>query len=317
MRFRPAGSTLSVSVAALAMVAALALPALAEDPTPTDPPTEPTPDPVTISMGVSGGSGEAGSTVSVSATVNASGGTANGVSVSVSASGGSLGGACAGGCSLGDVSGSATAGATVSVPASTSDSTVTVTFSATSANAGSASGSAAVTFTGKPEPSDPPTTTPPPGTTPPPTTKDPIKLPGAPATSKGGGSSAVALPVGGKPDGTRATPPSFVPPSVSSSFSPMTDLRAPQVALPPVAPPTVAPPSSLSGATARLMANDRPLAKEPAFERLAALQTSWLSALIVAFTLLLIHVRLGRYRLATLGTAGARRRKAWRARPRR
>jgi hypothetical protein len=102
-----------------------------------------------------------------------------------------------------------------------------------------------------------------------------------------------------------------VAPSPNSSFDP----RNPQVALPPIqAPnPSVAPsPAPNSGTPqSRLQGNKAPVAQDLTFERMASTQIAWLAALMVAFSLLLTQVRLGRRRLpagAPKHTKGSHRR---------
>jgi hypothetical protein len=82
----------------------------------------------------------------------------------------------------------------------------------------------------------------------------------------------------------------------------------PQLALPPVAPPSpsVAPQAAPTPAS-RLQNNKAPVAQDLTFERMASTQIAWLAALLVAFSVLLTQLRLGRRRGATaraLATTG-------------
>ena len=192
--------------------------------------------------------------------------------------------------------------ATVSVP-KTTEKTVTVTITVTV----SATGLEKTAPTAKikyvvPEPSPTPTT-PPPSSKPPtdkPTSRTPSKP--SPTTSRSsgtggsGGGSGGSNSGGGSSSGGSGTN-GYVPPSPNSSFDP----DKPQVALPPIqAPnPTVAP-SPVPGAgtpQSRLQGNQTPVAQDITFERMASTQIAWLAALMVAFSLLLTQLRLGRRRV--------------------
>ncbi|WP_021598152.1 hypothetical protein [Actinomadura welshii] len=131
-------------------------------------------------------------------------------------------------------------------------------------------------------------------------TKKPTKSPSPSAssssssgTSSGGGSGS-----GGSSgsSGSGSGSGGYAGPSPNSSF----DARNPQVALPPIqAPsPSVAPsPAPGSGTPqSRLQGNKAPVAQDLTFERMASTQIAWLAALLVAFSLLLTQVRLGRRR---------------------
>ncbi|RFS83063.1 hypothetical protein D0T12_23040 [Actinomadura spongiicola] len=88
-----------------------------------------------------------------------------------------------------------------------------------------------------------------------------------------------------------------IPPAPNASFDP----RNPQVALPPIAPPGAPNPSVAPGTSmtpqSRLQGNKAPVAQDLTFERMASTQVAWLAALLVAFSLLLTQLRLGRRRL--------------------
>lgn len=129
-------------------------------------------------------------------------------------------------------------------------------------------------------------------------TKKPTKSPSPSAssssssgTSSGGGSGS-----GGSSGSSGSGSGGYAGPSPNSSF----DARNPQVALPPIqAPsPSVAPsPAPGSGTPqSRLQGNKAPVAQDLTFERMASTQIAWLAALLVAFSLLLTQVRLGRRR---------------------
>src|SRR5690606_40996390 len=55
----------------------------------------------------------------------------------------------------------------------------------------------------------------------------------------------------------------------------------------------------------RLQGNEAPVAQDLTFERMASTQVAWLAALLVAFSLLLTQLRLGRRRVPA-GAAGDR-----------
>ncbi|MEU8346220.1 hypothetical protein AB0C74_31370 [Spirillospora sp. NPDC048832] len=174
--------------------------------------------------------------------------------------------------------------------------------------------------------SPPPTTTPPPTSKPPtkptqkPTQKPTSRTPSKPsptptksaaASGSGGGGSSSS----GSGSSSSGSGGGYVPPSPNSSFDP----RNPQVALPPIqAPnPSVAPsPVPGSGTPqSRLQGNKAPVAQDVTFERMASTQIAWLAALLVAFSLLLTQLRLGRRRVPA--GAAAKRPKGTHRRPRR
>ncbi|WP_433473800.1 hypothetical protein ACQPZP_34085 [Spirillospora sp. CA-142024] len=132
-------------------------------------------------------------------------------------------------------------------------------------------------------------------------TKTPTKSPSPTATSTtssgasngGGGSSNGGNGSGGNGAGADG----YVPPSPNSSFDP----QNPQVALPSIqAPSPSVAPSPVPGSgtpQSRLQGNKAPIAQDLTFERMASTQIAWLAALMVAFSLLLTQLRLGRRRL--------------------
>ncbi|MFI0453622.1 hypothetical protein [Actinomadura sp. 6N118] len=88
----------------------------------------------------------------------------------------------------------------------------------------------------------------------------------------------------------------YVPPRPNGTFNPST--QSPRVALPPIAQPSpsVAPAAAPPSPNSRLRGNERPVAQDLTFERMASTQVAWLAALMVAFSLLLTQLRLGRRR---------------------
>ncbi|GAA1865189.1 hypothetical protein [Actinomadura bangladeshensis] len=168
---------------------------------------------------------------------------------------------------------------------------------------------ATVTFTPLPKETKSPTASP---------SRTPTKPSPSPSATKsssgtsGGGSSGGSGSGGGSTSGGTS---GYVPPSPNSSFDP----RNPQVALPSIqAPsPSVAPSPAPGSATpqSRLQGNKAPVAQDITFERMASTQIAWLAALLVAFSLLLTQLRLGRRRVPA--GAAAKRPKGSHRRPRR
>jgi hypothetical protein len=212
--------------------------------------------------------------------------------------------------------------------------TVTMTVTGNFGEEPSEATSEPVALTFNPVKADPPTETPtdPPTTTPPPTSKpttkptqkptqkptsrtpskpSPTPTKSAAASGSGGGGSSSS----GSGSSSSGSGGGYVPPSPNSSFDP----RNPQVALPPIqAPnPSVAPsPVPGSGTPqSRLQGNKAPVAQDVTFERMASTQIAWLAALLVAFSLLLTQLRLGRRRVPA--GAAAKRPKGTHRRPRR
>jgi hypothetical protein len=136
-------------------------------------------------------------------------------------------------------------------------------------------------------------------------TKKPTKTPSPSATStsssgssgSSGSGSSGSSGSGSSGGSTSGGGGGYSGPSPNSSF----DAQNPQVALPPIqAPnPSVAPsPVPGSGTPqSRLQGNKAPVAQDLTFERMASTQIAWLAALMVAFSLLLTQLRLGRRRL--------------------
>ncbi|GAA4232582.1 hypothetical protein GCM10022254_32850 [Actinomadura meridiana] len=139
------------------------------------------------------------------------------------------------------------------------------------------------------------------------------KTPSSPASGSGGSSKSSGS---GGSSSTRPSTGGVLPPVPNSSFDP----RNPQVALPPIAPPgaqdpSVAAPSPNMTPQSRLQGNQAPVAQDLTFDRMARTQIAWLAALLVAFSLLLTQLRLGRRRLPA--GAAAKKTKGTHRRPRR
>ena len=158
-------------------------------------------------------------------------------------------------------------------------------------------------------PSKPPTKTPTPTPTPSKTpTKSPSRTPTKPSPtssrSSSSGTSHGGSGGGNGSSGNGTGTSGSVQTSPNSSF----EAQNPQVALPSIqAPnPSVAPSPNPGAETpqSRLQGNKAPVAQDLTFERMASTQIAWLAALMVAFSLLLTQLRLGRRRLP----AGAPRR---------
>ncbi|GAA1774453.1 hypothetical protein [Actinomadura chokoriensis] len=148
-------------------------------------------------------------------------------------------------------------------------------------------------------------------------TPKPTKTSASPTPTKssgtgGSGSSGGSGSGGGSTSGGTS---GYVPPSPNSSFGP----QSPQVALPPIqAPSPSVAPSPVPGSVtpqSRLQGNKAPVAQDITFERMASTQIAWLAALLVAFSLLLTQLRLGKRRMPAV--AAAKRPKGSHRRPRR
>lgn len=288
---------------------------------------------------------EAGDTVDVTTIIEATGGAVADVRIKgirASASGVTLTGACTApftseDCAAGDLSGGEDAVFRWKLEAPEKTEKVEVTVTVAAAGLDDVVVPATVSFV-LPSPSPTPTKPPPPPTetptespTKPPTktpskkpSKTPSKTPSPPASSSGsssgggsgGGGSAGGTSTGAGSTGSTGSTGSVLPPQPNSSFGP----RDPQVALPPIdAPsPSVAPGQGGVAATpqSRLQGNEAPVAQDLTFERMASTQVAWLAALLVAFSLLLTQLRLGRRRVPA-GAAGRVRPKGAHRRPRR
>lgn len=88
------------------------------------------------------------------------------------------------------------------------------------------------------------------------------------------------------------------------------------MALPPIAAPSpsvapgpsIAPSPDAAAPESRLRNNKAPVAQDLTFERMASTQVAWLAALLVAFSLLLTQLRLGRRGTPRAAAAAATRR---------
>ncbi|MBO2445973.1 hypothetical protein J4573_02625 [Actinomadura barringtoniae] len=90
----------------------------------------------------------------------------------------------------------------------------------------------------------------------------------------------------------------YVPPTPNGTFNP-SGTKSPQVALPPISAPSpsvAAPVTSSTNITpdSKLRSNEKPVAEDLTFQRMASTQIAWLAALLVAFSLLMTQLRLGR-----------------------
>ncbi|MBC6470674.1 hypothetical protein [Actinomadura alba] len=121
-------------------------------------------------------------------------------------------------------------------------------------------------------------------------TKKPTPSSTSSSNSSGSGSSSSGSTGStGTSTGTTGTTP-YVPPS------PTGGLESPQVSLPeiPASAPSMAPTLPAAAPSHTLRSGGSPQAQELTFERLASTQAAWLAALLVAFSVLLTQVRLGR-----------------------
>lgn len=163
-----------------------------------------------------------------------------------------------------------------------------------------------------------PTPTPKPTTPTPGKPSDPATGSPAPTTSKtkskdsqGGGGTGSNSGGGGGTNNTSSSGGGYTPPSTNGSFN---GANNPQVALPPItgnapSPSVAAPDSSLASPQSTLRANKRPVAQEMTFQRVASTQVAWLAALLVALSLLLTQLRLGRRPAPSGASAAAKRAK--------
>lgn len=119
-------------------------------------------------------------------------------------------------------------------------------------------------------------------------TKKPASSNTSSSGSSGSGSTGSTGSSSGLGTGTGTTP--YVPPSPAAS------LQSPQVTLPeiPASAPSMAPTVPAAAPSHTLRSGGTPQAQELTFERLASTQAAWLAALLVAFSVLLTQVRLGR-----------------------
>ncbi|GAA0584914.1 hypothetical protein [Actinomadura livida] len=206
-------------------------------------------------------------------------------------------------------------GSTVNVPEEAAEETTefTVTVTVDAAELDPATATTVLKYV-VPTPTKPPTTTKPPSSSKPPTktpTKKPSKTPKPTDSASGGDGGSSGGSSGGSGSGSVTSNGGAVPPQPNSSFAP----PDPSVALPPIqAPnPSVAPSQGVAlTPQSRLQGNEAPVAQDLTFERMASTQVAWLAALLVAFSLLLTQLRLGRRRIparaAAMRAKGAHRR---------
>lgn len=343
MTCRSAVKPIFVGLGAAAVLAAGGPSALAApSPSPSaSEPASPAPGSLDVDVFTKPVNPEAGDTVDVTTIIEATGGAVADVRIKgirAGASGVTLTGACTApftseDCAAGDLSGGEDAVFRWKLEAPETTEKVEVTVTVAAAGLDDVVVPATVSFV-LPSPSPTPTKPPPPPTETPtesptksPTktpskkpSKTPSKTPSPPASSSGGGSggggSAGGTSTGAGSTGSTGSTGSVLPPQPNSSFDP----RDPQVALPPIdAPsPSVAPGQGGVATTpqSRLQGNEAPVAQDLTFERMASTQVAWLAALLVAFSLLLTQLRLGRRRVPA-GAAGRVRPKGAHRRPRR
>lgn len=343
MTCRSAVKPIFVGLGAAAVLAAGGPSALAApSPSPSaSEPASPAPGGLDVDVFTKPANPEAGDTVDVTTTIEATGGAVADVRIKgirANASGVTLTGACTAPftseeCAAGDLSGGEDAVFRWKLEAPEKTEKVEVTVTVAAAGLDDVVVPATVSFvlpSPSPTPTKPPPTptetpTKPPAKTPPKKpSKTPSKTPSPPASSSGsssgggsgGGGSAGGTSTGAGSTGSAGSAGSVLPPQPNSSFGP----RDPQVALPPIdAPsPSVAPGQGGVAATpqSRLQGNEAPVAQDLTFERMASTQVAWLAALLVAFSLLLTQLRLGRRRVPA-GAAGRVRPKGAHRRPRR
>jgi hypothetical protein len=192
-----------------------------------------------------------------------------------------------GGCDLGSISASKTyKSLAVTIPKSMTSGKVALTVTAWATNAASAPYNGSISVTKKPTPSTKSSTNS--GST------SNSNTSGGATGSTGSGSSTNTTTL---PGSTSA----FAPPSGAGGLSPT---APPSAQFPQIAPQAGGNPAVVPGDTQNMGAlrPDSPQPQELTFQRLASTQAAWLAALLVAFSLLLTQVRLGK-------SAAARRRK--------
>ncbi|MFD0687968.1 hypothetical protein [Actinomadura fibrosa] len=245
-----------------------------------------------------------GERVSVITYITAKGGSVSGIkvtSIKASSSKATVGGECAApftsdGCAVGKLADGERdrVTSTVQVPKSIKKTlTVKLSITVTATDLAAKTATTSLTYVvPKPSPTPTPTKTKP----------KPSKSPSpTPSSSSSGGSGSGSGGSGGSGSGSGGTTGTTtgaggagsVLPSPNSSFG----AQNPQVALPPIAAPSPSVAAPSPGATvpvSRIRNNKAPVAQELTFERMASTQIAWLAALLVAFSLLLTQLRLGR-----------------------
>ncbi|GAA2599086.1 hypothetical protein SMC26_04175 [Actinomadura fulvescens] len=173
------------------------------------------------------------------------------------------------------------------------DKTTTVTFTVTVSGKGidETPGTARLTYVAEPKIKPKPKPKPSPELTP-----DSGEGPSDGKSGKGDSGSGSSGGSGNSGSGGSNNTP-YVPPRPNGTFNP-SGTQSPQVALPtiPQPSPSVAPSPAAPGPNSRLRGNERPVAQDLTFERMASTQVAWLAALMVAFSVLLTQLRLGRRR---------------------
>ncbi|WP_149262648.1 hypothetical protein [Actinomadura sp. K4S16] len=322
---RSAVKPIFVGLGTAAILAAGGASAVAEvTPSPSgSDPASPAPGKLLVDVASSAAKLDPGDSLDITTTVKADGGDVANIkvtNVAVTLKGATVTGDCgapfeSAACAIGDLADGKTGGPVKSHvtvpeegPKATTTYTITVTVDATDLSPVSGTTTFKYVVPSKP-PTKTPTPTPTPSKTP---TKSPSRKPTKPSTTPSHSSSSGTSHGGsggsgssGSGNGTGGVNTSgSVQTSPNSSF----DARNPQVALPSIqAPnPSVAPSPSAGAETpqSRLQGNKTPVAQDLTFERMASTQIAWLAALLVAFSLLLTQLRLGRRRVP----AGAPRR---------
>ncbi|TDC46221.1 hypothetical protein E1281_28430 [Actinomadura sp. KC345] len=315
---RSAVKPIFVGLGTAAILAAGGASALADEtpsPSPTDTgTTAPPADELKVSVEPQDATVDSGQSLEITTTIEAVGGDATEVKVTnitAALKGTTFAGACGEpfvgeGCSVGDLADGTpkSVNSTVKVPKKGADETTRFTVTATvkAADVEAATGTTTIKYVvPSPSPTKTATNTPddPPSSSKPPRDKpSPTGSSGEGGGSGGGSGGSDGGGSGG--DGSAISDGGAVAPEPNSSF----DAQKPEVALPPIqAPSPSVAPNQTGGSTpqSRLQGNEAPVAQDLTFERMASTQIAWLAALLVAFSLLLTQVRLGRRRLRTAG----------------
>ncbi|MFC4911471.1 hypothetical protein [Actinomadura gamaensis] len=327
---------------AVGACAAVALPAFA-DGTPSSSPSSATPTSYVLAVSVTPHEVDAGESATVTATVTRSSGDFSDVRVllstgaahvdfePISCSGRAVPLPSTHGCDLDAVAGdSASAVQSFTLPPAYVKKKTAVTLNVSLVKDGKEirPGKATVVFDPKPSPSpsSPKPTKPSPSDpgklTEPPATPKPTSSSPSPTRSSNGGGSGTGSGSGGGTGGNNTSASgnggNYTPPNTNGSFD---SSKNPQVALPPItgnAPsPSVASPDAPSATPqSTLRANKHPVAQEMTFQRVASTQIAWLAALLVACSLLLTQLRLGRRPVAASAPAASKRARGAHRRPR-
>ena len=316
MLSRSAGNPIIIGLGAAAIVAAGAGPAMAAPtPTPTTSSAVPT-QPASMTVAVLDSEMKAGQTATAMVRVlpGSKGFDGLHVTLTIGKPGTSKALVCpadsvvmASGCNLSGLkSGTAPVRQTFTAPKAVVDDDTKVIVTAVLTRNGTrvGSGSASTTFTstkGDPDETSPPV---PPTKPKPKPTPSPSLTPGkgkGPSDKKdkngSGGGSGSGNNSGGSGSGSGSGGSGYVPPTPNGTFNP-SGTKSPQVALPPISAPSpsVAAPVTSTNITpdSKLRSNEKPVAEDLTFQRMASTQIAWLAALLVAFSLLMTQLRLGR-----------------------